>query len=158
MWKFHQVYGASTGSKEDFAKNTHFGGAVDAYNVRGIWQKECHDITGFCKKSELRQPTFKRNQCGTCRTVVREVTIGLRRMADSPGDVKLGQVETVTEQVCENLLMFYPQDTSRKIFDACEEFFEDFDNTLVKLVHKTMQASGDVNSFSCFVYELPCHI
>jgi len=145
MWKFHNVYGATDFHGDEKIKGTHFGGAVDAFNVRNMWQRECYDISGFCKKSELREPAFKSNTCGTCRTVVREVTIGLRRRANIPGEVKLSQVETVTEQVCEALLMFYPEDKSKKMWDACEELMEDMDNSLVKLIHKTMLATGDVD-------------
>merc|ERR1719453_990180 len=68
MWKFHSVYGAKDFSKEDLAKGHHFGGAVDAANVYGMWKKECVDISGFCKKSDLRVPAFKLNQCGIAGT------------------------------------------------------------------------------------------
>jgi hypothetical protein len=162
MWKFHSVYGAKDFSKEDLAKGHHFGGAVDAANVYGMWKKECVDISGFCKKSDLRVPAFKLNQCGICRNVVREITIGLRRRSETPGQVPISAVENVVESACESLLMWYEGKQAKKMFELCDELMDEFDNSLVKVVFKAMHATGEVDwpntepGFTSIIEEAVC--
>lgn len=143
MWKFQTIYGAADFEKEDLAKSHGNAGKISAANVYGLWQKECLEISGFCKDSLLREPAIKLNQCGVCRSTVREVYIRLRRFAASPKKVTMALVDKLVEDACEMHLFHNPKKQGSKMQSTCEDLLEDMDGAMVKSLLKAVQASGD---------------
>jgi len=140
--KFSSLFGATGMGTKALAQEARGAGSFKFEDLHSIWEKECVDMSEWCKDSPLRVPAMPLTECGACREFVRELLINVRRHADTPHKVRHFHIEDLLGDVCGQLVTYNVPDRAKYLQRVCEDVLQDeHGDHIASKLYKLLQAS-----------------